>query len=317
MKKVIIDCDPGMDDSMALIMALKDENLEVLGINTIMGNYPIDITTKNALKIIELLGREDVGVYKGMENPILRQAPNDPFSHGEDGQAENNLAEPKINAKNKHAIDFIIDSVNENPGEITIICCGPLTNLAMAIRKAPEIISKIKEVIAISGAFGLNKYAYLNATGDTPQSEWNVYVDPEAADLVYRSGLKFTALGLDIATHFEVDFNDEQLKRLKNSKLPEAKFLHKAIEFVRGRGYGAYCAVIDCLAVAYAIDDSLIDTFTGKVGIETQGTYSFAATVLERRDHHAWTDMNEIEIGEKVDYERFLKMIFDRVLKEI
>ena len=316
MKKIIIDCDPGMDDSMAIILALKSEKLKTLGITTVAGNYPIEITTKNALKITELLGKTDIGVYEGMSSPLVRKSPSDPFTHGKDGQAENNLKNPQVKEKEIHAVDFIINQVIENKNEVSLVCCGPLTNIAMAIKKKPEIVGYIKEIIAISGAFGINEYAYINATGDTPQSEWNVYVDPEAADIVYNSGANFTALGLDIVTHFEVDFSSDNLSLLEKSPLPEANFLKTSINFVRKRGYGAYCAVIDCLAVAYAIDKNLVETITGKVGIEKEGFYSYGATILERRAHHGWDNMAEIRIGKSVDYERFLKMILDLVLKE-
>lgn len=316
MKKVIIDCDPGMDDSMALVMALKSQELEVLGITTVAGNYPIEVTTKNALKVVELLNKEEVPVARGLGDPLIRKTPVDPFSHGDDGQANNNLPEPQTEIIDEHAADFIIRMVEKYPNEVTVINCGPLSNLALAMIKRPEIKEKLKEVIAISGAFGLTEYAYTKATGDTPQSEWNVYVDPEAADIVYNSGVEFTALGLDIATHFEADFSESQLNTLKESSLPEAGFLHHAIEFTTNRGYGAYTTIIDCLAVAYAIEPRLVQTIKGKVGIETEGKYSYGNTVLERRDHHAWEDMTEINIGASVQYEDFLELIISLVTEE-
>lgn len=313
MKKVIIDCDPGMDDSMAIVLAVKSKKLEIQAITTVSGNYPVEITSKNALKVLEMLGKEEIPVAKGMATPMVRKSPSDPFSHGDDGQAENHLPDPKMALSSLHAVDMIIQKVLENPGEITIICCGPLSNVAMALLKEPTIKEKIKEIVAISGAFGINEYAYLNATGDTPQSEWNVYVDPEAADIVYNSGIPFTAIGLDIATHFNVDFTEEQLAALRQSEKREAAFLANAINFVTNRGYGAYCTVIDCLAVAYVIDSTLVESFTGKVGIELEGRYSFGNTVLERRAHHAWEKMAEIEIGKAVDYGKFLSMIINAV----
>ena len=280
-KKVIIDCDPGMDDSMAIVMACKSEKLDVLGITSTHGNYPINVTTKNALKVLEMLGKTDIPVAKGLDKPLIRKLPSDPFSHGDDGQAENHLPDPTTDKAPLHAVDFIIQSVDENPGEVTLICCGPLSNVALAMIKEPEIKNNIKEIIAISGAFGITEFAYTNATGDTPQSEWNVYVDPEAADIVYKSGVPFTAIGLDIATHFDVDFTDEQIKKMNSSNNKVARFLSHAIKFVTDRGYGAYCTIIDCLAVAFVIQPNLIETFVGKVGIETEGKYSFGNTVRE------------------------------------
>ena len=228
-KKIILDCDPGMDDSMAIVMACKAPELDLLAVTTVNGNYPAGITCVNALKTLELLGRTDIPVAKGMESPMVRPSPRDPFTHGEDGQAENFLPEPAARPCEKHAVDLLIDLVKAAPGEITILCTGPMSNLAIAMQKAPEIKGMIREIIAITGAFGLNACAWANATGDTPMSEWNVYVDPEAADLVYRSGVKLTALGLDVATHFDVNLTEADIAALEKSPNKEAGFLRQAI----------------------------------------------------------------------------------------
>lgn len=313
-KKIILDCDPGMDDSMAIVMACKSEELEVMAITTVNGNYPVEVTSVNALKVLEMLGRTDIPVGKGMPAPMVRPTPKDPFTHGKDGQAENFLPDPVTPLSDKHAIDLIIDIVKENPGEVYILCTGPMSNLAMAMVKEPEIKEMIAGVYAISGAFGLNQYAFANATGDTPQSEWNVFVDPEAADIVYRSGVKLVALGLDVATHFDVNLTQRDLEELEKSPNREAGFLLQAIRFVNGRGFEAYCTVIDCMAVGYAIDPTLVETFTGRVGIETKGELTLGNTVLDARHHHVWESLPRIEIGKTADYGRFLKLLMDLVL---
>lgn len=315
MKKIILDCDPGMDDSMAIVMAAKAPELKLMAVTTVNGNYPADITCINARKVLEMLGREDIPVAKGMERPMVRNAPKDPFTHGKDGQAENFLPDPKMPLDSRHAVDLLIDLIKENPGEITVIATGPMSNIAMAITKAPEIKRMIKEIIAISGAFGLNEYAFLNATGDTPQSEWNVYVDPEASKIVYESGIPMTALGLDVATHFDVDFTEEEIKSLEDSEKKEAGFLRQAIRFNGNRGFDAYCTVIDCMAVAYAIDSSLVQTMKTRVGVETKDGLTLGMTVVDRRHHHVWENLPIIEIGCDVDYERFLKLVLELVLQ--
>ena len=217
MKKIILDCDLGMDDSMAIIMAAKSPTIDLLAVTAVNGNYPVDVTSTNARKIMELLDITDIPVARGMEKPIVRESPKDPFTHGVDGQAEIFLPDPKLPLSEKHAVDMIIDLVKENPGEITLVETGPMSNIAMALTKAPEIKPMIKEIVAISGAFGLNKYAFFNATGDTPQSEWNVYVDPEASKIVYESGIPLVALGLDVATYFDVNFTEDDIKLLEES----------------------------------------------------------------------------------------------------
>lgn len=313
-KKVILDCDPGMDDSMAIVMACKSEALEVMGITTVNGNYPVDVTSVNARKVLELLGRTEIPVGKGMPAPIVRETPKDPFTHGKDGQAENFLPDPETPLCDRHAIDLIIDIIKEHPGEVYILCTGPMSNLAMAMIKAPEIKQMIAGIYAISGAFGLNRYSFANATGDTPQSEWNVYVDPEAADIVYHSGVKLVAIGLDVATHFDVNLTDEDMENLRNSDKKEAKFLLQAIDFVNRRGFEAYCTVIDCMAVGYAIDPSLIETFMGRVGIETRGELTLGNTVLDARHHHVWEHLPLIEIAKSADHQRFLQLLMKLVL---
>lgn len=302
MKKIIIDCDPGMDDSVAIIMACKSKELEVKAITTVTGNYPVDITSVNACKVLELIGRMDIPVAWGLEKPLVREIPKDPFTHGEDGQAQANLPSPTMRFSEKHAVDLMIDIIKENPGEIYLLALAPMSNLALAMRKAPEIIPMIAGIYAISGAFGLNAYSFANATGDTPQSEWNVYVDPEAADIVYRSGVDITAIGLDVATHFDVNFSESDLCRLKESTNKEAWFLRNAIDFVNRRGFESYCTVIDSMAVGYAIDDTLIETITGRVGVETKGELTLGMTVLDSRHHHAWEHLPLIKVACKANY---------------
>lgn len=314
MKKIILDCDPGMDDSAAIIMAAKSPDLKLLAVTTVSGNYPVDITSSNARKVLELLGRTDIPVARGMAHPMVRPAPGDPFSHGRDGQGENFLPDPVMPLSPEHAVDLIIRLVKENPGEVTILCTGPMSNLAMAITKEPSLVNEISGVIAISGAFGLNRYAFANATGDTPQSEWNVYVDPEAAKLVYESGLPLVALGLDVATHFDVNFSDADILAFETSPRPEARFLRQSIRYANGIGFEAYTTIIDCMAVGYAIDPTLVETIQGRVGIETQSPLTLGMTVLDARHHHVWEHLPMITIGAKADYGRFLALLRDLVL---
>lgn len=315
MKKIILDCDPGIDDSMAIVMACKSPGIELMAVTTVNGNYPVDVTCINARKILELIGRTDIPVGRGLEKPIVREAPSDPFTHGSDGQAESFLPEPKMLLSEKDAVDLIISIVKANPGDVTIVSTAPMSNIAMAMMKAPEIKDMIPEIIAISGAFGLNKYAFLNATGDTPQSEWNVYVDPEAANIVYNSGVKLVALGLDVATYFDVNFSDEDISKLENSSNLESKFLLNAIQFIQGKGFDAYCTVIDCMAVAYAIDSTLVKTMSAHVGVETKDGLTLGMTVIDRRHHHAWTHLPLIEVGSSVNCGKFLQLLMEIVLK--
>jgi len=315
MKKIILDCDPGMDDSVAIIMAAKSPELDLLAVTTVNGNYPVEITSVNARKTLELIGLTDIQVARGLSKPLVRKVPSDPFTHGRDGQAEANLPKPRMSLCDKNAVDLMIDIITSNPGEVTIISTAPMSNIALAMIKAPEIKEMLYEIIAISGAFGLNKYAFINATGDTPQSEWNVYVDPEAADIVYNSGVKLTTLGLDVATYFDVNFSKEDIKRLEDSDRKEAAFLRNAIHFVDEKGFDAYCTVIDCMAVAYALDATLVETMKAHVGVETKDGLTLGMTVIDRRHHHVWEHLPLINVGVRADYGRFLQLLMELIVK--
>lgn len=313
-KNIIIDCDPGMDDSLAIILAAKSPLLSIKAITTVAGNYPVEITSQNALKTLELINAEAIPVAKGMSKPLVRELADDPFSHGADGQAENNLPDPKRVLHSTHAVDLIIETVKAHAGDIEIVALAPLTNIAMALKKAPEIKPMIKQITTIAGAFGLNKYATVNATGDTPQSEWNVYVDPEAANLVFQSGVKVQAIGLDVATHFDVNFGEQELALLRQSSNPEAAFLLQMVRFVTGRGFESYCVLIDSLAVAATIDPSLVSTLSARVGVETKGELAFGMAVMDTRHHHGWSQLPEIEVAYQANYQRFLEMVMESVL---
>ncbi|MBS4208906.1 nucleoside hydrolase [Bacillus sp. FJAT-50079] len=313
-KKVLIDCDPGMDDSLALVLACKSEELDVKAITTVSGNYHVDVTSVNALKTLELIDKMDIPVAKGLAKPLVRPLASDPFTHGSDGQAEAFLSNPTKQLEEIHAADLIIETVKKHPNELYILALGPLSNIALALIKCPEIKDMIKGIYAIAGAFGLNKYSSANATGDNPQSEWNVYVDPEAAEIVFSSGIELTAIGLDVATHFDVNFSEEDLELLRKSNKKEASFLLNMIEFVTNRGFESYCVLIDSMAVAAAIDETLITTIKGKVGVETKGNLTLGMTILDTRHHHTWNNLPEINIAAEADYKRFNDLVLERIL---
>lgn len=311
MQKVIIDCDPGMDDSVALILAAKSPALNILGITTVCGNLPVDQTTRNALITMELLKRPDIPVYRGISKPLIRPLPSDPFSHGDDGLGNNHHPAPELAEQATHAIDFIIDSVRRYPHEITLITLAPMTNIAMALLKVPEIAPLIKRVVAIAGAWGTNRSSFENATGDNPQSEWNVFVDPESAKIVLESGVAFQAVGLDVATHFNVNISEEDIQRLEQSPQPEANHAARMMRFVLSRGYQSYCVMIDAMAVAAVLVPDLLKTVPARVAVETQGQATLGQTVADFRHSHNWHHLPEIRISVEADYQRFIRMVLD------
>lgn len=313
MQNILIDCDPGMDDSLALILAIKSPGIAVKAITTVSGNYHVDVTSQNALRVLELINATHIPVAKGADKPLIRPLPADPFSHGQDGQGENFLPDPYTPLYDRPAVDLIIETVRANPRAIRIVTLGPLTNIALALMAAPDIKSLIVDIIAIAGAFGINKYGTANATGGTPQSEWNVFVDPEAADLVFKSGIKVTAIGLDVATHFDVNLGDMELAKLVASPNAEAAFVSQMIRFVTRRGFQSYCVLIDAMAVAAVIDPGFVATILSRVGVETRGELTLGMTVLDARHHFQWTHLPEIQVAYEADYRRFLALVMQTI----
>ena len=194
-KKIIIDTDPGQDDAVAILLALASpDEIDVLGITAVAGNVPLALTQKNARIICELAGRTDVPVFSGCDCPIGRTLVTAEHVHGKTGLDGPVLPDPQMPLQDLHAVDFIIQTLREHPsGTITLCTLGPLTNIATALTKAPDIAKKIAAIVLMGGA-------YFEVGNITPTAEFNIYVDPEAADIVFRSGIDITVMPLDV-TH--------------------------------------------------------------------------------------------------------------------
>ncbi|OOG69763.1 nucleoside hydrolase [Sinorhizobium sp. A49] len=193
-RKLIILTDPGQDQAAAILMILgQRQAFEVLGMVATAGNINLDHTVANCLRLMELAGRPEIPVFAGCPHPIIRPLVMAEHVHGPTGLDGPNLPQPSIGPQEKHGVDFIIDTVRAYPGEITLCSLSPVTNLAMALRKAPDIAGKIHEVVAMLGA-------YFEVGNITPTAEFNCYVDPEAADIVLNAGIRTTLLPLDV-TH--------------------------------------------------------------------------------------------------------------------
>jgi purine nucleosidase len=194
-RKIIIDTDPGQDDAVAIFLALASpEELEVLGITAVAGNVPLALTSKNARIVCELAGRADVPVFAGCEAPLKRPLVTAEHVHGKTGLDGIALPEPEMALQPDHAVDFLIDTLRAAPeGEITLCPLGPLTNIATAFSRAPDIAGRVREIVLMGGA-------YFEVGNITPAAEFNIYVDPEAAEIVFRSGVPLTVMPLDV-TH--------------------------------------------------------------------------------------------------------------------
>ena len=194
-RPVIIDCDPGQDDAVALLMALASpNNLKVLGVTCVAGNVPLDLTQRNARRICELAGQPELPVFAGCPRPMLLPLKTAEAIHGKTGLDGSGLPEPSIALQDRHAVDFIIDTcLSAGDGEITICMLGPMTNLAVAFVKAPQIVGKIREIVFMGGAA-------LGPGNRTPVAEFNIMTDPHAAKVVLEAGSPLVMFGLDV-TH--------------------------------------------------------------------------------------------------------------------
>jgi len=193
-RSIIIDCDPGHDDAVALLLALASPELDTLGITTVAGNVPLALTSRNARSIVELAGRCAVPVFAGADKPLLRPPVSAEHVHGQSGMGGVSLPEPKLALAVENAVDFIIRTLREKPaGSVTLCALGPLTNLALALMQAPEIAARLREIVLMGGAC----FAGGNVT---PCAEFNLYADPHAAQVVFRSGATIVMLPLDV-TH--------------------------------------------------------------------------------------------------------------------
>jgi inosine-uridine nucleoside N-ribohydrolase len=309
MKRVLIDCDPGMDDAVALLLALASPELRIEGITAATGNLTSDRTSVNIRKVLDLAGAPEIPVAEGPVKPLAREFPRDPFSHGDDGLGGTSLPPSDRRLDPRPAAQVIVDAVHTYPGELTIVATAPLTNIALALLQVPDVASQVQQLVTIAGAFGFNENAQRYATGDNPVSEWNVRVDPEAARTVFRSGIPTLAIGVDVWGSPELNFSAKYRDRLAGSRSPAAQFLRALIDYVETRGYGSYTVHIDAMAVAAVLDPTLFRSQRVRVDVETAGELTLGQTVVDRRLHHAWSTMAEIEAAFAVDVERYLDLV--------
>ena len=194
-RKIIIDTDPGQDDAFAILLALASpEELEVLGLVAVAGNVPLPLTERNTRIVCDLAGKPDAKVYAGADAPLKRKLVTAEYVHGKTGLDGPELPEPVMLLQAQHGVDFIIDTLRREPkGTVTLCPLGPLTNIALAFQRAPDIVARVQEVVLMGGA-------YFEVGNVTPTAEFNIYVDPEAADIVFKSGVPLVVMPLDV-TH--------------------------------------------------------------------------------------------------------------------
>lgn len=315
-RKLIIDTDPGHDDAIAILMA--GMLFDVIGITTVYGNQSIDKTTKNALKILEFSGLTHIPVYQGCSQPIIKEGNFSASVHGEMGLHGPDLPEPKLQTMREHAVDFIIRALIEND-EVSLLPIGPLTNIAIALRKEPAFAPRIMEISLMGGSTTIGNV--------TPAAEFNVWADPEAADIVFNSGIPIKMVGLNLTRQAEaVPEVRERLRSLGNRTGNIAAqlldYYSQNLKDIFGVKGGS---VHDACAVAWLIDPSLITYEALHVEVELSGCLTRGMTVCDRR-HFGRADSRIIGgegvqsggaknayVGISIDVNRFFELLITTI----
>jgi purine nucleosidase len=278
-RKIIIDCDPGIDDALALVYAHGHPGLALAGLTTVAGNVSLDKTTANALRIRDFLGMTGVPVVAGSPGPLLRSAIDARDVHGESGLGQVQLPDPVTGPDPGHGADFIIDQVRAAPGEITLIAVGPLTNIALAVRRYPALTTEVSDFVIMGGSSGRGNV--------TPAAEFNIAADPEAAAIVFGAGWTVTMVGLDVTLQARADTGIR--KRLATlGKLADDLMLpviagYRAPSTPPGGGGRAPDgpAVHDVCAVAHVAEPGLLSFTPAQVQVETTGRLTAGMTVTD------------------------------------
>ncbi|PCK18797.1 nucleoside hydrolase [Bacillus pumilus] len=301
-KKLILDVDTGIDDAIGILLAVKSKQFDMLGITTVCGNVPVDAATLNTCKVLELVKADEIPVIKGAATPLLRAPHYEHRVHGEDGiGGALKDVQPKKTADAGFAPDFIIEQVLQYSQQVTIVLTGPLTNLALAVKKCPELIHHVKEVIFMGGV--------VKGQGNvTPVAEFNTYADPEAAKVVLEAGFpSLTQVGLDVTR--QVLLTDERIDAIQNETL--ASYIRESTSIYRQRYFernGVWaCAMHDPLAVSLAIEKRLVNTQPFHVEVETKSEFCDGQMICDFQ--HQWEKEHNVQVCIDVDAEAFFELL--------
>jgi inosine-uridine nucleoside N-ribohydrolase len=306
MYRIILDTDPGIDDALALFLALASPEVQLEAITTVGGNVNVNHTTHNALALLELAGRTDIPVARGSNQPIVRQPVYANYVHGDNGLGGLQLPVTRAQAVAAHAVEVIIEKIMASPGEITLVPIGPLTNIALALRREPRIAQSVREVVIMGGA--------LRVPGNTtPNAEFNIYVDPHAAQMVFHAGWPIRLVTLD--TTMQAEMQRDQVKSLAHSGNP----VTAAIEHMLSFYFDVYCPQFgisafhmhDPLCLAAAFLPELITWEPAFVDVELHGTLTLGETVAYFGPRATQPHNLLASIG--VDSERFIALFLQRI----
>jgi inosine-uridine nucleoside N-ribohydrolase len=298
---VVIDCDPGHDDAIAILLALASPELELRGVTTVAGNQTLDKTTRNALVTLEIGGRPDIPVAAGADSPLRRELRTAAHVHGESGLDGPDLAEPSARPVDMHAADLLAELVE--PG-VVLVPTAPLTNVALLLERHPDVRGRLERIVWMGGAIGQGNM--------TPAAEFNAFVDPEAAAAVFASGIPITMIGLDV-THRAL-FTRAHADRVRAAGRA-GRFVAELSDFFQGFHERSYdfdgSPIHDALAVAQVLDPTLVTTWRVNVSVETESRLCDGRTVVDLRGVTGREP--NADVGVDVDAQRFLELLVSRI----
>jgi inosine-uridine nucleoside N-ribohydrolase len=298
---IVIDCDPGHDDAIAILLALASQELDLIGVTTVAGNQTLDKTTRNALVTLEIGGRPDIPVAAGADAPLQRRLRTAAHVHGESGLDGPELPEPSAKPVDAHAADFLAELIE--PG-VVLVPTAPLTNVALMLERHPDVRERLERIVWMGGSIGEGN--------TTPAAEFNALVDPEAAAAVFASGIPVTMIGLDV-THMAL-FTRAHAEELRVAGRA-GRFAAELSDFFLGFHERSYrfdgSPIHDAMAVAHVIDPTLVTTRHVNVAVETSSEFCDGRTVVDLREVTGREP--NADVGVDVDAGRFLDLLVSRL----
>jgi len=309
-RKVIIDCDPGQDDAVALFLAMASpDELDILGVTTVAGNVPLELTHRNARMMCDIAGRQDIPVYAGCERPMVLEPITAEYIHGNTGIDGVDVFEPETPLQEEHAVDFIIETLRAaETGAVTLVPTGPMTNIATAIQREPAILENVDRIVSMGGAMreGGNR---------SPSAEFNILVDPHAAEIVYKAGRPVTAMGLDV-TH-QVLSTRERVARIREVGNDVAVATADMLSFFHRydtKKYGSEGAPLhDPCTVAWLLRPDLFATERCNVSVETQSELTVGHTAVDF--WHVTDRPHNVDWVYEVDAGGFYELLVERLAR--
>ena len=304
MRSIILDCDPGHDDAIALMLALASPEVQLLGVTTVSGNHTLQNTTANAIRVLEHIGRDEVPVAAGADRPLVRERRVGANVHGETGLDGPDLPPPARDPLAEHAVDWVAATLATQPGPVTLVPTGPLTNIALLLARHPELAPKIARIVLMGGAIGLGN--------TTPSAEFNIWADPEAARRVFSSGLDVTMVGLEV-THKALmrQAHVERLAAGGRAGRLVADLYAFYVEHHRRRYSWDGAPVHDAVAMAHVIDGTLLETRHCGVRVDTGSELSRGRTYVDLWGVAGWSPNCHVAVD--IDSERFLELLVERI----